>query len=174
MQNNPECTNSNFRTNIKQSSQRGAAEIEERALKLREVVKTREIMLREFEDCIEIEHGKRKFNFDKIYAVFQREICDKKKLLAKLKDKNGVLKHQRERLLKNVKTYMAQKEITGPVDIEQLQLENANLVSTLLNKNKELIGARDEIRSARWTKTKVQSKLRHEQTREVELRKKIE
>ena len=110
-----------FRTNIKQSSQRGAAEIEERALKLREVVKTREIMLREFEDCIQLEHGKRKFNFDKIYKVFEREIQDKKKLLSKLKDKNGVLKHQRERLLRNVKEHLSLREITGSVDIEQLQ-----------------------------------------------------
>ena len=163
-----------FRTNIKQSSQRGAAEIEERALKLREVVKTREIMLREFEDCIQLEHGKRKFNFDKIYKVFEREIQDKKKLLSKLKDKNGVLKHQRERLLRNVKEHLSLKELTGPVDIEQLQLENANLVVDLQDKNQELIEARDEIRSARWTKTKVQSKLTHEQKRELELKKKIE
>ena len=101
-----------FRTNIKQSSQQGAAEIEERALKLREVVKTREVMLREFEDCIQIEHGKKKFNFDKIFQVFQREINDKKRLMAKLKDKNGVLKHQREKLLKTVRTYMQTKEVS--------------------------------------------------------------
>ena len=101
-----------FRTNIKQSSQQGAAEIEERALKLREVVKTREVMLREFEDCIQIEHGKKKFNFDKIFAVFQREINDKKRLMAKLKDKNGVLKHQREKLLKTVRTYLQTKEVS--------------------------------------------------------------
>ena len=106
-----------FRTNIKQSSQHGAAEIEERALKLREVVKTREVMLREFEDCIEIEHGKKKFNFDKIYLVFQREINDKKRLMAKLKDKNGVLKHQREKLLKTVRTYLQTKEVRKPLNI---------------------------------------------------------
>ena len=70
-----------FRSNIKQSTQRGAAEIEERALKLREVVKTRENLLREFEDCIEIEHGRKKFNFDRIYATFQKEINDKKRLM---------------------------------------------------------------------------------------------
>ena len=131
-------------------------------------------MLREFEDCIQLEHGKRKFNFDKIYKVFEREIQDKKKLLSKLKDKNGVLKHQRERLLRNVKEHLSLKELTGPVDIEQLQLENANLVVDLQDKNQELIEARDEIRSARWTKTKVQSKLTHEQKRELELKKKIE
>ena len=79
-----------FRNQIKKESQHGAAEIEERALKLREVVKTREKMLRDFEDCIEIEHGKRKFNFDKIYAVFNKELNDKNRLLSKLKDKNKV------------------------------------------------------------------------------------
>ena len=42
----------------------------------------------------------------------------------------------------------------------------------LQDKNQELIEARDEIRSARWTKTKVQSKLT--QKRELELKKKIE
>lgn len=162
---------SHFRKSIKDSSQRGAAEIEERALKLREVVKTREILLREFEECIEIEHGKRKFNFDKIYNVFQKEIDDKKRLMNKLKDKNGVLKHQKSKVLKNVKSYMQHKEITGPVDIDQLQLENAHIVGELQEKNEELVEARDNIRSARWTKIKNQSKLRQEQKREIELAK---
>ena len=82
-------------------------------MKLREVVKTREKMLRDFEDCIEIEHGKRKFNFDKIYAVFNNELNDKNRLLSKLKDKNKVLKHQKAKLLRSVRQYMEDKEITG-------------------------------------------------------------
>ena len=102
-----------FRNQIKKTRQHGAAEIEERALKLREVVKTREKMLRDFEDCIEIEHGKRKFNFDKIYAVFNNELNDKNRLLSKLKDKNKVLKHQKAKLLRSVRQYMEDKEITG-------------------------------------------------------------
>ena len=43
-------------------------------------------MLRDFEDCIEIEHGKRKFNFDKIYAVFNNELNDKNRLLSKVRN----------------------------------------------------------------------------------------
>ena len=70
-------------------------------------------MLRDFEDCIEIEHGKRKFNFDKIYAVFNNELNDKNRLLSKLKDKNKVLKHQKAKLLRSVRQYMEDKEITG-------------------------------------------------------------
>ena len=69
-----------FRILIKQSSQKGAAEIEERALKLREVVKTRETMVHDFEDCIETENQQKKFNYDKIYAVFQKEVHDKKNI----------------------------------------------------------------------------------------------
>jgi uncharacterized protein YhaN len=100
-----------FRTNIKISSQRGAAEIEERALKLREVVKTRETMLPDFEACLENEDGKKRFNYDKIYAVFQRELREKKRLVAKLRDKNGVLKHQKQKLLSSVKIYLYTKEV---------------------------------------------------------------
>ena len=62
----------------------------------------------------------------------------------------------------------------GPVDIEQLQLENANLVANLLEKNTELVEARNEIGSARWKKIDFQTKLRNEQKRELELAKKIE
>ena len=65
-------------------------------------------MLRDFEDCIEIEHGKRKFNFDKIYAVFNNELNDKNRLLSKLKDKNKVLKHQKAKLLRSVHTFVWQ------------------------------------------------------------------
>ena len=79
-------------------------------------------MLRDFEDCIEIEHGKRKFNFDKIYAVFNNELNDKNRLLSKLKDKNKVLKHQKAKLLRSVRQYMEDKEITGLI----LQLPSLN------------------------------------------------
>ena len=85
-----------------------------------------------------------------------------------------MLKHQKERVMKNVRSYLQLKEITGPVDIDQLQLENANLVLELQRKNEQLIDARDKIREARWTKIKVQSQLRVEQKREAELLKKIE
>ena len=101
-----------FRILIKQSSQKGAAEIEERALKLREVVKTRETMVHDFEDCIETENQQKKFNYDKIYAVFQKEVHDKKRLLTKLRDKNGVLKHQKRKLLKSVHEYLQHKEVS--------------------------------------------------------------
>ena len=102
-----------FRILIKQSSQKGAAEIEERALKLREVVKTRETMVHDFEDCIETENQQKKFNYDKIYAVFQKEVHDKKRLLTKLRDKNGVLKHQKRKLLKSVHEYLQHKEVSN-------------------------------------------------------------
>ena len=82
-------------------------------------------MLRDFEDCIEIEHGKRKFNFDKIYAVFNNELNDKNRLLSKLKDKNKVLKHQKAKLLRSVRQYMEDKEITGLA----LQLPSLNTQS---------------------------------------------
>ena len=84
-------------------------------------------MLRDFEDCIEIEHGKRKFNFDKIYAVFNNELNDKNRLLSKLKDKNKVLKHQKAKLLRSVRQYMEDKEITGLI----LQLSNLNTQSCI-------------------------------------------
>ena len=84
-------------------------------------------MLRDFEDCIEIEHGKRKFNFDKIYAVFNNELNDKNRLLSKLKDKNKVLKHQKAKLLRSVRQYMEDKEITGLI----LQLPNLNTQSCI-------------------------------------------
>ena len=64
---------------------------------------------------IEIEHGKKKFNFDKIFQVFQREINDKKRLMAKLKDKNGVLKHQKEKLIKTVRSYLQSKEVNANI-----------------------------------------------------------
>ena len=84
-------------------------------------------MLRDFEDCIEIEHGKRKFNFDKIYAVFNNELNDKNRLLSKLKDKNKVLKHQKAKLLRSVRQYMEDKEITGLA----LQLPNLHTQSCI-------------------------------------------
>ena len=84
-------------------------------------------MLRDFEDCIEIEHGKRKFNFDKIYAVFNNELNDKNRLLSKLKDKNKVLKHQKAKLLRSVRQYMEDKEITGLA----LQLPSLNTQSCI-------------------------------------------
>ena len=60
------------------------------------------------------------------------------------------------------------------MDIEQLQLENANLVEVLQNKNRQLVDARRSIGSARLKKNRFQSKLRHEQQKEIELKKKID
>ena len=64
-------------------------------------------------------------------------------------------------------------QITGPVDIEQLQLENANLVEVLQSKNRQLVDARRSIGSARVKKHKFQGKLRQEQVKESELKGKI-
>ena len=100
-----------FRILIKQSSQKGAAEIEERALKLREVVKTRETMVTDFENCVKMENETKKFDYDKIYAAFQKEVHDKKRLLSKLRDKNGVLRHQKRKLLKSIHEYLEHKEV---------------------------------------------------------------
>ena len=60
------------------------------------------------------------------------------------------------------------------MDIDQLQLENANLVEELQAKNQKLVQARNQIGSARWKKNRFQTKLRHEQSREIDLQKKIE
>ena len=59
------------------------------------------------------------------------------------------------------------------MDIEQLQLENANLVEVLQSKNRQLVDARRSIGSARVKKNKFQGKLRQEQTKESELKGKI-
>ena len=62
-------------------------------------------------------------------------------------------------------------QISGPIDAEQLQLENANLINVLRAKNKALVQARSSIGSARVKKNVFQTKLRKEQEREQELRK---
>ncbi len=68
-------------------------------------------MIVDFNNCQEIEDGHRRFNYNKIYDVFQKEIKDKKRLMAKLRDKNGVLKHQKEQLNKKIKQYLHNKEV---------------------------------------------------------------
>ena len=62
-------------------------------------------------------------------------------------------------------------QISGPIDAEQLQLENANLINVLRAKNKALVQARSAIGSARVKNNVFQTKLRKEQEREQELRK---
>ena len=60
------------------------------------------------------------------------------------------------------------------MDIEQLQLENANLVEVLQTKNRQLVEARRSIGSARLKKIRFQSKLKDEQQKEIELKKRID
>ena len=62
-------------------------------------------------------------------------------------------------------------QISGPIDAEQLQLENANLITVLRAKNKELVQARSAIGSARVKKNVFKNKLHKEQEREQNLKK---
>ena len=65
-------------------------------------------------------------------------------------------------------------QISGPIDADQLQLENANIINVLRVKNKELVNARSAIGSARVKKNCFKTKLRREQEREQELQKVLE
>ena len=70
-------------------------------------------MVHDFEACIEVENQSKKFNYDKMFIVFQKEVHDKQRLLRKLRDKNGVLKHQKRKLIKSVHEYLHHKEVGG-------------------------------------------------------------
>ena len=70
-------------------------------------------MVHDFEACIEVENQSKKFNYDKMFVVFQKEAHDKQRLLRKLRDKNGVLKHQKRKLIKSVHEYLHHKEVRG-------------------------------------------------------------
>ena len=60
---------------------------------------------------------------------------------------------------------MASAEVSGPIDFQQLQLENAELIDVLRAKNSKVINGRKAISNTRKMKNDIKDKLTEEQNR---------
>ena len=76
-------------------------------------------------------HNKKEYNFEKLQRCFNNEIVRDKKHLDKLKTKNGVLLGQIKSLQSRMRLDLLSSQETGPVNLEQLQLENSSNCSQL-------------------------------------------
>jgi hypothetical protein len=59
--------------------------------------------------------------------------------------------------------------VTGPVDLDQIHLENVEMLGTIRDKNGEITSRRKAISTARHRKKTLQEVLRQEDKRTVEL-----
>ena len=64
-------------------------------------------------------------------------------------------------------------QVTGPIDFQQLQLENAELIDVLREKNTQVINGRRAISDTRKIKNKIRTKLEAEQSKAASLKKQI-
>ena len=93
--------------------------------------------------------------------MFEAEIVNYGKTIEKLKTKNRVTKDQKDKFLQKIKMNLSTSEVkssvtkgkrifvdsiniflsgqvTGPIDFQQLQLENAELIDVLRSKNAQV------------------------------------
>ena len=77
--------------------------------------------------------------------------------------------HIKKYLEHNSKYIFFFPQVTGPVDLDQIHLENVEMQEVIMDKNAEITTRRKSIAMARARKTKLQEILKQEDKRTVEL-----
>ena len=101
-----------------------------------------------------------KFDFDLMMAALKGEYKGQERLLQKLKTKNGVIAGQIRVIREQIKVNAKAAEESGPVDVEQLQLENTNHYLELGEKNRRIVELRKQMSATKFAKQKETDKLK--------------
>lgn len=170
-----------FRVRSRKETREGMAEINERVLKLEEVEKSRNLLVKGIAQAKlpvkEIGNSKSKdappvkYDYEKLADFFRTEIAAEKRMFLKLETRNGVTSSQISRVLSQVRTVQSASEESGPVNLEQLRLENENHCSLLHSQNLEVIALRKAMVGTRRRKNYYMEKLTVEAARRERLKK---
>ena len=148
-----------FRLASRKKSTEAMAEIDERTLRLEEVKLSRARVAKVLAKAKVVRHDVEQFDFDKVARCLAGDVAAQRRHLEKLKTRNGVVAGRIRRRLSGMRLERSASDESGPVDLEQLQLENANLVAELERQNEAVIGLREEMAAARARKTAYQREL---------------
>lgn len=159
-----------FRLTSRRQSTNAMAEIDERMLRLDEI-ETAKVQVYKGLNAAAINTKGDRFDYDKVIACLKGDLFGQTRLLQKLKTKNGVVSSQIRRLLSSLKIEQSASDESGPVDLDQLQLENANYVADLDSKNREVIKQRKSMATARRRKNEYQMRLNEETERRERMNK---
>ena len=148
-----------FRLASRRKSTQAAAEIDERALRLEEVKLSKARVGKVLAKATVVRHEVEQFDYDRVARCLAGEAAAQRRHLEKLKSRNGVVAGRIRGRLAEMRLERSASDESGPVDLEQLQLDNANLVARLEGQNAAVIALRAEMAAARRRKTAHQREL---------------
>ena len=148
-----------FRLASRRKSAEAMAEIDERALRLEEIKVSKAQVTKVLAKAKLFRHDTEQYDYDKVMRCLRGDLAAQERHLVKLKTKNGVLAGQIRRRLAAARLEQSASDESGPVDLDQLRLENANLVADLERQNEAVIRLRKEMAAARRRKTAYQEDL---------------
>lgn len=148
-----------FRLASRKKSSEAMAEIDERALRLEEMKLSKARVVKVLAKAKILRHDVEHYDYDEVMRCLAGDVAAHERHLEKLKTKNGVLAGRIRKRLSGMRREQSASDESGPVDLEQLQLENANLVAVLERQNEAVIGLRAEMAVARRRKTAYQREL---------------
>jgi hypothetical protein len=160
-----------FRHVSRKETRLGMAGIEERMLRLEEVSKTRSQLIKGMTKAKA--KNKDQFDYDAIEACLNVELRSRTRLLDRMALRNGVLRANITAIHARVKRNRSDAEETGPVDVEQLQLESTRHADELRDRNADLSSARAAMASARRRRDTFNAKLKEAAARGHLLRRTI-
>lgn len=157
-----------IRLSARRQTRNGMAEIDERTLRLAEMENRRSQLLKGAANA-KIK-GKNKYDYVKLEECLHDEERNVRRQLEKLKTKNGVMSSQIRRTVERIRLNTKTAEERGPVDQQQLQLENAHCCEQLMEKNREVVVLRNTATNTRMRRLQCQLKLKAEEDRGAEYR----
>lgn len=154
-----------FRQRSAEESRESHAAIDERKLKLEEMIKQRAILTKALHQARG--HGKlaRKLNYDIVTRAFKDQCRDQNRLLQRLRIKNGVMLDQIKDVKSKLRTLIKTSEESGPIDLEQLELENANHSQELFDNQAAMVRLRQQMAITRHAKRTAHDLLARERRR---------
>ena len=148
-----------FRLASRKKSTEAMAEIDERALRLQEMKLSKARVAKVLAKAKVVRHDVEQYDYEKVVRCLTGDVAAHQRHLEKLKTKNGVVAGRIRKCLSGMRLERSATDESGPVDLEQLQLENANLVAELDRQNEAVIRLREEMAAARRRKTAYQREL---------------
>ena len=148
-----------FRLSSRRKRTEAMAEIDERALRLEEIKVSKAQVTKVLAKAKVFRHDTEQYDYDKVMRCLRGDLAAQERHLVKLKTKNGVLAALIGKRLAAARLQQSASDESGPVDLDQLRLENANLVADLQRQNAAVIRLRKEMAAARKRKTAYQADL---------------
>lgn len=143
-----------------------------RALRLEDLFKAKAQLIKSISGAKR--RRKKKYDYDKLEHVFKMEIVMQNRLLQKIQIKNGILSNQVKRLMHEIRIRRIATEESGPVDLQQLQLENENLFNDLQRRNIEVVQLRKTVNDSRRKLFGVQEMFSKEHKRQGQMKKNLD